>query len=84
MVLRNQRDFHKALTVTSVLPIWKERSDVSSVMPVVKVKLSLCLTKQHVMKTYGGVGVLLHAFLTWALVTGQLDTPAASLPVASG
>jgi hypothetical protein len=32
-----------------------------------KFKLSLFLTKHHAMKTYGGVGVLLHAFITSAL-----------------
>jgi hypothetical protein len=32
----------------------------------VKVKLSLYLTKQHAMKTYWGVEVQLHAFLTSA------------------
>jgi hypothetical protein len=33
----------------------------------VKVKLSLCLNKHHVMKTYWGVEEELHAFLTSAL-----------------
>jgi hypothetical protein len=33
---------------------------------LVKVKLSLCLTKYHAMKTYWGVEVQLHAFLTSA------------------
>jgi hypothetical protein len=32
-----------------------------------KVKLSLCLTKHHAMKTYWGMEVQLHAFLTSAL-----------------
>jgi hypothetical protein len=32
-----------------------------------KVKLSLCLTKYHTIKTYCGVEVYLHAFLTLAL-----------------
>jgi hypothetical protein len=30
----------------------------------IKVKLSLCLTKHHAMKTYWGMEVWLHAFLT--------------------
>jgi hypothetical protein len=30
---------------------------------IIKVKLSLCLTKHHAVKTYWGVQVLLHAFL---------------------
>jgi hypothetical protein len=38
---------------------------------VVKVKLSLCLTKHHAMKTYWGVEVQLHAFFSWALDGGE-------------
>jgi hypothetical protein len=33
----------------------------------VNLKLSLCLMKHQVMKTYGGVDVYLHTFLTLAL-----------------
>jgi hypothetical protein len=48
-----------------------------------KVKFFLCLTKHHAMKTYWGVEVQLHAFLTSALeeVSGQLHAPAALPPV---
>jgi hypothetical protein len=42
--------------------------------PKVKVKLSLCLTKHHVMKTYWGVEVYLHAFLISALDGGEWST----------
>jgi hypothetical protein len=37
----------------------------------VKVMLSLCLTKQNAMKTYWGVEVHLHAFLTLTLDGGE-------------
>jgi hypothetical protein len=37
----------------------------------VKVKLSLCLTKHHAMKTYWGSGGVVHAFLTSVLVGGE-------------
>jgi hypothetical protein len=37
----------------------------------VKVSLSLCLTKHHTIKTYRGVEVQLHAFLTSALDAGE-------------
>jgi hypothetical protein len=37
------------------------------IMGDLKVKLSLCLTKHHAMKTYWGVEAYLHAFLTQAL-----------------
>jgi hypothetical protein len=40
----------------------------------IMVKLSLCLTKYHVMKTYGGVDVYFHAFLTSALDGGELSS----------
>jgi hypothetical protein len=43
----------------------------------VKVKLSLCLTKHHAMKTYWGVEVYLHEFLAPALDGGEWS---ASLP----
>jgi hypothetical protein len=48
----------------------------------VKVKLSLSLTKHHAIKTYWGVEVYLHAFLTSALdeASGQLHAPAALPP----
>jgi hypothetical protein len=36
-----------------------------------KVKLSLCLTKHHAMKTYWGVEVQLHTFFTSALGGGE-------------
>jgi hypothetical protein len=35
--------------------------------------LSLCLTKHDAMKGYGGVDVETHAFLTSALVGGELS-----------
>jgi hypothetical protein len=37
----------------------------------VKVKLSLCLSQHHAMKTYWGVELQLHAFLTSALGGGE-------------
>jgi hypothetical protein len=44
-------------------------------------KLSLCLTKHYSMKTYGGVDVQIHVFLTSAQVgDGQLQAPAAFPP----
>jgi hypothetical protein len=36
---------------------------------MLKVKLHLCLSKYHAMKTYGGVVVYFHTFLT-----SELDT----------
>jgi hypothetical protein len=48
----------------SSVPIWVERSDAladKSFQIKVKVKLSLCLTKHHAMKTYWGSGGQLHA-----------------------
>jgi hypothetical protein len=36
----------------------------------VNVKMSLCLTKHHAMKTYWGLEVYLHALLTAALDGG--------------
>jgi hypothetical protein len=39
-------------------------------MSEVKVKLSLCLTKHHATKAYGGVVAYLHTFLAMALGTG--------------
>jgi hypothetical protein len=41
------------------------------------VNLSLCLIKHYIMKTYGGVDVQIHVFLTSALVGGEWS---ASLP----
>jgi hypothetical protein len=47
-----------------------KRSDLAAQLnPSSKIlrKLPLCLTKHHGMKTYGGVDVELHAFLTSTL-----------------
>jgi hypothetical protein len=38
----------------------------------VKVKLSLCLIMHHAMKTYGPMGVCLHAFLPLSLSVARL------------
>jgi len=35
------------------------------------IQLSLCLTKRHYMKTYWGVEIQFHAFLTSALVESE-------------
>jgi hypothetical protein len=40
-------------------------------MSKIKLNLSLCLTKPHAMKTYGGVEMYFHAFLTSALGIGD-------------
>jgi len=40
----------------------------------VKVKLSLCLTKHHAIRTYWGVEVQIHAFLTSAQNGGEWST----------
>jgi hypothetical protein len=37
----------------------------------IKVDLSLCVTKHHVIKTYGGVAIKLHYLLTSALGGGE-------------
>jgi hypothetical protein len=34
-------------------------------------KMSLCLTKHYAIKTYGGVEVYIHVFLTTVLVEGE-------------
>jgi hypothetical protein len=34
-------------------------------------KESLCLTRYYAMKTYGGVGIQIHVFLTSALIQGE-------------
>jgi hypothetical protein len=48
---------------------------------VIKVKLTLCLAKHHAIKTYWGVEVYLHAFLTLALDGGEWSAHApAALP----
>jgi hypothetical protein len=49
-----------------------------------KIKLSLCLTKYHTMKKYGGVDVQLHAFLASAVDgSGQLYARQPSVPIGS-
>jgi len=42
--------------------------------PKVNVKLSLCLTKHHAIKTYWEVDVQCHAFLTLELEVGEWST----------
>jgi len=40
-------------------------------MEMRRVELFLCLTKHHAMKTYGGVELQIHAFITSALDGGE-------------
>jgi hypothetical protein len=47
-----------------------DKNDVRETVNV-KVKLSPCLAKYHAMKTYWGMEVYLHAFLTSALDGGE-------------
>jgi len=42
------------------------------VLKWVKFFLSLCLSNHHVMKTYWGLEVYPHTFLTWVLDIGEL------------
>jgi hypothetical protein len=46
-------------------------SEIVWLFLVVKVKLSLCLTKHYTIKAYWGVDVYIHIFLTSALAEGE-------------
>jgi hypothetical protein len=50
---------------------WGKEFPVPNECAKVKVKLSVCLTKHHTMKTYRGIQVQLHTFLTLALYGGE-------------
>jgi hypothetical protein len=67
----NKEERLRALEDRVLTRIFEHRDDSVTGGKGKKVKLSLCLTKHHAMKTYWGMEVYLHAFLTSALDGGE-------------
>jgi hypothetical protein len=68
-VLKNLR---KARPQEQMSPVRRESGKCSmQAEGFVNSEMSLCLTKHHAMKTYWGVEVQLHAYLTSALDGGE-------------
>jgi hypothetical protein len=64
-------EINGALTIKLSFFFFAPQFILKRIVKCIKVKLSLCLTKHHVMKTYWGVEVQRHAVLTSALDGGE-------------